>query len=300
MDTRPWDIFYNEFITPTGDRVEDINGIKVPTPSEIDISELPEVDPALYESGRAFLRFFETHEDRVEEIQDLGDLHKKEYDACLKKLEDLLGQLFDAQAEAHSKKCKKIRQRIDRTKRRLEALPIHTAVARIARCEGQIQYCEVAYMVYITNTTRGGNHALALLVGGLSMRSPYGVIELEMLENIGLKRLREKRTKDLRETCAARACGEAAAGVAGGETDYETAEEKGEEEDGDGSEGYDAKEAEEAAEDEWEAFGAEEADFEGFDAPEVEEDAVDTANASNTRLTSRMFRKVNRNRRQNQ
>lgn len=94
--TRPRDIFYNDFITPTDDRVEDINGIKVPTPTEIGISELPDGDPALHESGQAFLRFFEAHEDRVIEIQDLGDLHLKEYEACLNKLEDLKVELWDA------------------------------------------------------------------------------------------------------------------------------------------------------------------------------------------------------------
>lgn len=128
------------------------------------------------------------------------------------------------------------------------------------------------------------------------MRSPYGVIELEMLENIGLKRFREKRTKELREIWAARARGEAAAEVNEGETDYETAHENCEEGGGDESEGYGAKEAEEGAEDEWEGFDAEVADLEGCDAPKVEEDAVHTAKASDTTLTLRKLRKVNRKR----
>ena len=260
--------------------MEYVDGIKVPLPIEIGISEVPTDTESMRLSGRAFLRYFIAHEDRVKEFRKAGKAVLKRYKKCQTDLEDLREQLEDARAKAQSKKskaCKAIRKEIWRHETKLKTIMLQNEVASVAWCEGYIRYCEVSYNVYVLNNGQHGNDALALLVGEYNLKSPYGRISLKKCEKIGLKRFRDTRTEELQEIWAARAATEAAEDDSEGDTVYETSREEFEEDSEEDSEwnGFEDEDSEQAHEKIEQA--EEEAVEEAEEAQEVTQQAKDEA-----------------------
>ena len=118
------------------------------------------------ESGRAFLSYFQAHEEREEKRQEVWKAkpqEAKEHWAMTEEIQRSLEELEGSDVESDLNKVTKLRKKLGGFQRRAGELFIERMVIRLAMKTGFIQYCQVAENVIVLNDGRDGNDSLMLM-----------------------------------------------------------------------------------------------------------------------------------------